>query len=70
MPKGPNGEKRPADLIGMSVVVAKIATAEIEDNKKSRRTRSDKSGTKVRAQRLTNDERTEIARKVANTRWG
>ncbi len=31
MPKGPKGEKRPADVIGTAVKVAKIATGEIED---------------------------------------
>ena len=31
MPKGPKGEKRPADAIGAAVMVAKIATGEIED---------------------------------------
>jgi hypothetical protein len=29
MPRGPHGEKRPADLIGNAVMVAKIATGEI-----------------------------------------
>ncbi len=29
MPKGPKGEKRPADVIGAAVKVAKIATGEI-----------------------------------------
>ena len=33
MPKGPKGEKRPADVIGTAVKVAKIATGEIEDKK-------------------------------------
>jgi hypothetical protein len=70
MPKGPNGEKRPADLIGMSVMVAKIATGEIEDNKKSNRTKSGKAGAKARAEKLTANERQEIARKAANARWG
>jgi hypothetical protein len=70
MPKGPNGERRPADSIGMSVMVAKIATGEIEDNKKSNRTKSGKAGAKARAKKLTTEERTEIARKAANTRWG
>jgi hypothetical protein len=70
MPKGPHGEKRPADLIGMSVMVAKIATGEIEDNKKSNRTKSGKAGAKARADKLTADERQEIARKAANARWG
>ena len=31
MPKGPKGEKRPADVIGAAVMVAKIATGEIEE---------------------------------------
>jgi hypothetical protein len=29
MPKGPKGEKRPADVIGAAVLVGKIATGEI-----------------------------------------
>jgi hypothetical protein len=28
MPKGPKGQKRPADVIGNAVMVAKIATGE------------------------------------------
>jgi hypothetical protein len=35
MPKGPRGEKRPADVIGAVVLVAKIATGETEDTKKN-----------------------------------
>ena len=31
MPKGPKGEKRPADVIGAAIKVAKIATGEIEE---------------------------------------
>jgi hypothetical protein len=31
MPRGPKGEKRPADVIGAAIMVAKIATGEIED---------------------------------------
>ncbi len=31
MPKGPKGEKRPADVIGVAVKVMRIATGEIED---------------------------------------
>lgn len=31
MPKGPKGEKQPADVIGAAIKVAKIATGEIED---------------------------------------
>jgi hypothetical protein len=31
MPKGPKGEKRPADVVGAAVMIAKIATGEVED---------------------------------------
>ena len=31
MPRGPNGEKRPAHTVGCAVMVAKIATGEIEE---------------------------------------
>jgi hypothetical protein len=34
MPKGPRGERRPADVIGAAVMVAKIATGEIEDERR------------------------------------
>ncbi len=32
MPKGPKGEKRPADVVGAAVKVMKIATGEIEED--------------------------------------
>ena len=32
MPKGPNGQKRPGDVIGAAIMVSRIATGEIEDN--------------------------------------
>ncbi len=32
MPKGPKGEKRPADVIGAAVKVMQIATGEIEED--------------------------------------
>ncbi len=34
MPRGPKGEKRPADVIGAAIKVAKIATGEIEEDTK------------------------------------
>ena len=71
MPKGPRGEKRPADVIGNAVMVARIATGEIEDTheEKSGRVRSGKAGAKARAEKLTSQERSDIARKAANARW-
>ena len=32
MPRGPKGEKRPADVIGAAVMVGRIATGEIEES--------------------------------------
>jgi hypothetical protein len=40
MSKGPQGQRRPADVVGAAVMVARIATGEIEDNKKSGKVRS------------------------------
>jgi hypothetical protein len=71
MPKGPRGEKRPADVIGNAVMVARIATGEIEETieEKPGRVRSGKAGAKARAEKLTSQERSDIARKAANARW-
>ena len=33
MPRGPKGEKRPADVIGNAVHVMRIATGEIEEGR-------------------------------------
>ena len=75
MPKGPKGEKRPADVIGLAVTVAKIATGEIEDKpqgdgKDPAAQALGKRGGKARADKLTSDARSEIARKAARKRWG
>lgn len=69
MPKGPQGQKRPADTIGNAVMIAQIATGEVEDNKKSGRVNSGKAGAKARAQNLTSEERSDIAKKAAAKRW-
>lgn len=69
MPKGPKGERRPADVIGAAVMVAKIATGETEDEKPSGRRKSGKSGAAARAEKLTPEKRQEIARKAARARW-
>ena len=71
VPKGPRGEQRPADTIGCAVMVAKIATGEIEEELKklSGKVRSGKAGAKVRAEKLTGEERREIAKRAAAARW-
>jgi hypothetical protein len=35
MPTGPKGEKRPTDVIGNAIMIAKIATGEIEDTNRA-----------------------------------
>ncbi len=71
MPTGPNGQKRPADVIGAAVMVARIATGEIEEKpaKKTGKTRSGKAGSAARAKKLTPEERSAIAKKAAAARW-
>lgn len=72
MPKGPQGQKRPADTVGCAVMVAKIATGEITDELKpaSGKVRSGQAGAKARAKKLSKEERTAIAKKAAARRWG
>jgi hypothetical protein len=70
MANGPQGQRRPADTIGLAVMVAKIATGEIEDNKKSARVKSGKAGAQARTDALTPERRSEIAKEAAAARWG
>jgi hypothetical protein len=70
MPRGPQGQKRPADVIGCAIMVAKIATGEIEpDVPASGRVRSGKAGAAARLAAIGHNERKEIARKAATARW-
>lgn len=74
MPRGPKGEKRPADAIGAAIMVAKIATGEIADDiendgKDPAAKALGKKGGKARAAKLTAERRAEIARKAAAKRW-
>jgi hypothetical protein len=72
MPRGPQGQKRPADAIGCAITVAKIAMGEIDEElqEPSGRVRSGKAGGKARAAKLTKQKRSEIAKKAAEARWG
>ncbi|MEZ5849529.1 MAG: RNA-binding protein [Hyphomicrobiaceae bacterium] len=76
MPKGPKGEKRPADVIGNAIKVAKIATGEEEDEIERDDDGKDKAavslgrrGGKARAETLTAAQRAEIASAGAAARW-
>jgi hypothetical protein len=66
MPKGPQGQKRKADVIGNAVLIGRIATGEVEDTKgKPKRAK----GGKARAKALTSAQRAETASVAATARW-
>ena len=69
MPRGPNGEKRPADAVGCAVMVAKIAIGEIEEDLPKNRDIKVNGG-KARAESMTPEERKALAKKAAEARWG
>jgi hypothetical protein len=73
VPKGPNGQKRPADAIGLAVLIGKIATGEVEDDRadtKSAAAQLGSLGGKKRAANMTPERRKEIAQNAADKRWG
>ncbi|MBL8658326.1 MAG: hypothetical protein JNM75_01070 [Rhodospirillales bacterium] len=76
MPRGPKGEKRPADVIGNAVHVMRIATGEIEeappedDGKDKAAQAMGRKGGKARAEKMTPERRAEIAKSAARSRWG
>ena len=76
MPRGPKGEKRPADVIGAAVKVMKIATGEIDEDidqadagKNQAAVELGRKGGRMRAKKLTPEQRQGIARKAAQARW-
>lgn len=75
MPKGPKGEKRPADVIGTAVKVARIATGEddeddiLDPSKNLEAQKLGRKGGRARALSLTGEHREKIARAAAQARW-
>ncbi len=74
MPKGPKGQKRPADVISNAVRVMQVATGEAEeefdDNGKDPAAKAlGAKGGAARARKLTAKQRSEIARMAAMKRW-
>jgi len=71
MPRGPKGEKRPADVIGAAVHVMRIATGQIqeEQGKAPKRAKGGRKGARARAKSLSPQQRSEIARAAATARW-
>ena len=74
MPKGPQGQKRPADVISNAVQVMRIATGEIDetvtiDGKNAAAVALGRKGGAARAKALGKAERVRIARKAAKALW-
>lgn len=71
MPRGPKGEKRPADVIGNAVKVMRIAVGEETDDGRVSPAMTDraKKGGKARKASLDKDRRVKIAREAAAARW-
>ena len=67
MPRGPQGQHRPADTVGCAVMVARIATGEQEKllPEVSCRVRSGKAGASARGEKMSAVQRSDIAKKAA-----
>ncbi len=73
MPKGPKGQKRPADVIGNAVRIMRIATGEIEetltdDGKDAAAVALGRKGGQARARALSPKRRRAIAKMAALAR--
>jgi hypothetical protein len=73
MPKGPKGEKRPADVIGNAIKIARMATGEEpkdgDETLSGAAAEMGRKGGKARASKLTPERRAEIAKTAAEKRW-
>jgi hypothetical protein len=75
MPKGPQGQKRPADVVSNAIRVAKILTGEVEedtgadDGKDKGAQALGRKGGAARRDKLSAERRAEIARAAAARRW-
>jgi len=77
MPRGPKGEKRPADVVANAVHIMRIATGEIEESAEPAKNKAavelgrkgGLKGGKARAKALSPTERKNIARSAAEKRW-
>jgi hypothetical protein len=71
LPTGPKGQKRPADVIGNAVKVMRIATGEEAESPEPENPAVvlGRRGGAARAKKLTPEQRREIAKKGAASRW-
>jgi hypothetical protein len=79
MPRGPKGERRPADVVGNAVHVMRIATGEEPEDygqtpesegKDPAAVALGRKGGQARAAGMSARKRWDIAKKAAKARWG
>ena len=76
MPVGPKGEKRPPDPYAAGIMAAKVLLREIPEEYVTtpeptpNRAEGGKKGGKAKAEALDPEQRSEIARKASEVRWG
>ena len=63
---GPNGERRPGNVVSNAVHCCRILVKDTEETHSGLQ----RNGGKARAESLTPERRREIARKAAAARWG
>jgi hypothetical protein len=72
MPRGPKGEKRPADVVGAAVMVGRIATGDVtekfEGNSESSAATLERRGGRARAAKLSSQRRRAIAKQTQKSR--
>lgn len=73
MPIGPQGQKRPADLVGCAVLVCKILTGQVEDPHVKppdpTKAAAGRAGGEARAKKLGVRRRRQIAREGGKASW-
>jgi hypothetical protein len=77
MPRGPKGDRRPADVIGNAVHVMRLATGQITDDvpspedegKSAAAVELGRLGGRARAKKMSKKQRTAAARNAAKARW-
>jgi hypothetical protein len=69
MPKGPKGQRRPADMNQLAKAIVDIATGDAEETAPTRGRPGGLKGGESRAKNSPQKRRTEIARKAAEKRW-
>lgn len=74
MPRGPKGERRPADVNARAIMIGRIATGEIgdkvtDDGRNAAAVALGRMGGKARAAGMSARRRKQIARQAAEKRW-